>query len=504
MGEVIRRRIPQVTGIYLAAGWGALEFFDWMSTRFDWAPVVPGLIVALWVLLLPVVVVTTWRFAASESWSARAAEVPQRSVAVLPLENLSGDPGNDFLGDGISEEIIGALARLDGLHVASRTSSFAFRGRHGDVRRVGRDLGVGAILEGSVQRSGDRLRVNAQLIDVGTGYHLWAERYDRPMEDVFAVQDEISTRVAEALPVLLSHRSARAPRRPPAEPRAYECFLRGRYFFRKSTRRNLLFARQMFEQAIEIDPDYAEAHAALAHSVSVLSMFYPSEVADLAEAERASERAIQLSPNLAAAHAARGLVFFVQQRAADASTAFERALELDPTLFEALFFYGRTRFQAGAFEDAAALFSEAYRHSQDYNAAFFAGQSYEALGRREEAQEAYQDAEVAVARHLELNPDDARACTFRAVSLARLGKAEEGNSWAERAVASDPQDGGVQYNVACYYAVTGDRERALARLEAARDAGFGHLDWLAKDPDLASLRDEPRFQALVDVGTRTG
>jgi TolB-like protein/Tfp pilus assembly protein PilF len=427
-----------------------------------------------------------------------AAATAGRSIAVLPFVNMSGDPETDYFAEGVAEEITTALGRLPELRVAARTSAFAFKGTRLDVREVGRRLGVGVVLEGSVRRAGKRLRVAAQLIDVADGYHRWSERYDREIEDVFAIEDDIARSIVGALEVLLADRGDRAMVHP-ATPHvnAYDFYLRGRQYFRQNRKKSLQYARQMFEQAVAIDPGYALAWCGIADSCSLLHMYYPGLAGDLEEADRASARALALAPQLAEAQSSRGFALFQLGRVPDAVERFQQAIRLDPLLFEARYFYGRALFQQGLLPGAARMFEEAARVREDYQARFFAAQSLQASGESAEADAAYRRAYDAGRHHLELNPDDPRAATMCAVSACRIGRREEGLEWAERAVAADPEDAGVRYNVACLYALEGEPERAIAALEDAFEVGFGNRDWIERDPDLDSLRRHPRFEALL-------
>jgi TolB-like protein/Flp pilus assembly protein TadD len=441
---------------------------------------------------------TLAEFAAALAEPAEGPADTARSVAVLPFANLSPSPADGYLGDAITEEILTALAKLEGLRVASRTSAFQYKDRAEDIRAIGERLGVGSVLEGSVRREGTRLRVTAQLINVADGYHLWAERYDREMEDVFAIEDEIARNIAKALEVVLGEREARALRRiPTADVRAYEYYLRGRQYFRQTRRKSLEYAIEMFSRAIATDPGYALAYAGLADSAAMLAMYYPPGIAELAQAEQASRRALELAPDLAEAHAARGFALWQLKRGDEAAEEFEAAIRLDPTQFEARYFYARGCFQRGETEKAARLFEEAAAVREDYQARFFAAQSYAALGRAAEAEAAYRRAAQVAADHLALNPDDPRAFTMCAVALCRTGRPEEGLACAQRAVEVDPEDAGVCYNVACLYSLEGRTEEALQCLEDAFRHGFGDKSWIEHDPDLDPLRGEPRFQALL-------
>lgn len=496
--ELIRRRIPHVAGVYLAAGWGAIEFTEWATERFAWSPGVTDAVIVCLAILLPVALVVAWRVSPENEPTVPRSRPARRSVAVLPFANAGNDESNEYLSDGLTDEIIVALSKLEGMRVASRTSSFAFKGRIGDVRRIGQELSVESVLEGSVQRIDDRLRINTQLTNSADGYLLWSESYDREIEDVFAIETEIAQNVAAALRVLLGEDERRALR--PAEPsdiRAYEYYLRGRQYFHQMRKKKLRYAIAMYEKAVEIDPGYALAYAGIAEASAVLRMYYPTADEDLARADEASQRALEVAPELPEAHAARGFALFQMKQLEEAEREFRLAIEKDPQLYEAHYFYGRACFQQGRFEDAARLFDEASQIREDYQSSFFAAQSLEAMGRTEDAAAAYERSLRVAARHMEFNPDDPRAATMRAVSLCRVGRGEEGLHWGEQALAIDPEDAGIRYNVACLYALEGNKDRAFECLEDAFRAGFGNRAWLEKDPDIASLRDDPRFADLM-------
>lgn len=496
--ELVRRRIPHVLGVYLAGAWGLLEFTDWAVTRFALqAPLISLLLLGL-MALLPPVLWMAWRWGGAGE-APPAVVAPPRSVAVLPFVSPAGDAEAELLGFGIADQLLTDLTRIGDLQVVSRTSSFAFRDATADVRTIGRRLGARSILEGAVQRAGNRLRVSTQLVDARNGYQLWSESYDRTVEDLFQIEDEIAANVARVLNAVLREHERRAITKVPTRRvPAMEFYIRGRRFLFQTRRNSLEFAREMFQRAIQADPDFALAYAGIADVAALLAMYFPAARADLEEARRAAERALELDPELAEAHAALGAVLFVSQRIPESGEAFRRAVALDPQLFEGYYFHARACFQVGRFEEAAELYRRANEVREDYASTFFRAQSLEALGRKEEASTAYQEALEVAERHLDLNPDDSRAATMRAVSLCRLGRQEEGLAWAERALVLDPQDAGVRYNAACLFAMAGRRERALECLERALSEGFGNREWLARDPDLDPLRDDPRFQALME------
>jgi TolB-like protein/Flp pilus assembly protein TadD len=498
--EIARRRIPQYVGVYLAAGWGLLEFTDWAMRRFAWTIQVTDYVVGGLLLFLPLVVYAAWSGGgrAATARSLRRAKGGGKSIAVIPFANLGSNPDQVYLSDGITEEIINALTRVEGLSVVSRTSAFAYKGKSEDVRKIGRRLGVDAVLEGSVQLVGDRLRVTTQLIDVAGGLHLWSERFDREMADVFAIEDEIAENVVRALRLFLREDERRAlAKLPTSNVRAYEYYLRGRQFFHQSRKKSLEFAREMFRRAIEVDPRYALAYAGVADASSLIHMYYQSSEGNLEQADEASKKALELDPELPEAHAARGFALSMAKRFDEAAQEFQTAMRLDPKLYEARYFYARACFQQGKLAEAARLFDEASNVREDYQAVFFAAQSHEALGNKAEAEAVYRRALRVAEKHMELNPDDPRAATMRAVSLCRLGQPEEGLHWAEQALTIDPQDAGVRYNVACLYALEGRSDKAIDCLDDAIRVGFGNRGWIEQDPDLASIRDHPRFQDLL-------
>ena len=290
----------------------------------------------------------------------------------------------------------------------------------------------------------------------------------------------------------------RVRRLPSADARAYDYCLRARQFLMVPLKANLKFACEMFARAVEVDPRYAPAHAGLAEGAAQLHMYYPSAEGDQLEVAHASSaRALELDPGLAEAHAGRGLALFLSRRMEEAEREFKAAIAADPSLPEARYYYARACFQQGRHAEAARLCREANAAREGYQAAFFAAQASEAAGEHAEALEAYRLALGVCERHMEMNPDDPRAATMRAVCLARVGRREEGLHWARQALAIDPLDSGVRYNVACLYSVEGARDEALDCLEEVVRAGFINPEWMEKDPDLSSLRGLPRFQALM-------
>ena len=422
----------------------------------------------------------------------------QQTIAVLPFANHSNDPKQEYLCEGIAEEILYALARVHGLRVAARTSSFVRRSRPEDIRHVGYRLNAQFVLAGSLTRQDEALRIIASLVRVDDGVQTWTGHFEKTVQDVFSIQEEIASSIVDALQVVLSDREHEAMVGPrTANVQAYDYYLRGRQYLHQGRRQSIIFARQMFEQAIQTDLSFARAYAAAANCSSLLvHLWGESPDADLTGAASACERALALDPELGEAHGARGFVLWLQGRHAEAKEEFETAMNIDPSLFEARYYYGRSCYQRGLLEQAVDLFEDACRVREDYEARYFTAQTYTALERPHRAMAAYRAAIRDIEIRLQLHPDDARTLTIGAVSLCRIGKAREGLEWAERALSIDGTDSGIQYNVACLFALEGQKERALDCLEAAVAAGFAHRDWVENDPDLDSIRDEKRFKKL--------
>jgi len=441
----------------------------------------------------------TWPSGTSTPPELKAGGPSAKSIAVLPFVNMSNDAENEYFSDGVAEEIINSLTKIQALRVASRTSAFAFKGKNEDIGEIGRKLKVSTVLEGSVRKAGSRLRVTAQLVSVADGNNLWSERYDRQLEDVFAIQDEIAENIVRALRVVLSEGEKRAIERAPTENvDAYDYYLRGRQFFHQWSRTGIQYARRMFERAIEIDPSYALAYAGIADCCAFLYMYWDGSRSNLEGADTASRKALELSPDLAESHASRGFAMTLSRQYQEACEEFETALRLNPKLYEAHYLYARAHMQAGKLDEAVRQFEEAARiRPEDYQALLLSTGPLKGLGRNEEAIATMRRGLQVAEKHLELNPDDARALYLGGGALIQLGERERGLEWTRRARAANESDSLVLYNAACGYALGDMIDEAIDCLEKAVQNGFGHREWVEHDSDLDTLRPDPRFQALL-------
>jgi adenylate cyclase len=445
-------------------------------------------------------------FLAKVSRSARArsdelaSAAPDASaIAVLPFTDMSPGRDQDYFCEGLAEELIDALTHVDGLRVAARSSSFQFRGGGVDVREAGRHLGVGALLEGSVRKDGDRLRITVQLIDVASGYHKWSQRFDRNVGDVFAIQDEIAETVATTLRGgALSQRERYAVRRLPTAAEPYEHFLRGRQSLHRMQQPDMDDSRRMFERAIELDQHYAPAWAGLATVHASLFEWWGARDEDLQVADRASHKAMELAPDLADAHVARGFALSLHRRYDEAQMHFEAAARINPHLFDAYYYYGRMAFARGEVERSANLYRRASEARQeDFQSILLLAQSLRMLGRNDEARAATREGIVRVERVLALNPLEGRALALGSLAIFDEGDTERAMEWSRRSLELYPDDMSALINAACLRTRAGLKEEALGIIERVFSRGWGKRDWVEQDPDYDCLRDDPRFKLLL-------
>jgi len=424
------------------------------------------------------------------------------SIAVLAFGDMSPQKDQDYLCEGLAEELINALTKIKSLRVTARTSAFAFKGRQMDIREIGTKLNVETILEGSIQKSGNRLRITAQLINVSDGYHLWSERFDREMKDVFEIQDEITASIVEALRLVLTgkEKEAIAVAQTP-EIEAYEYYLRGRKHFARFGNK-YEEAIENFRKSIGIDPNYALSWCGLADAYSMRYLYWEGTEANLAEAEKASRRAVELNPDMAEAHAALGYALSLRKNYEESDREFELAISRNSRLYDAYYYYGRTCFSRGEFAKAAKLFDEAMKiRPEDYQAPAIATAVHSALNDKKRYWELLRLVVENGLRRVEIDPEDARAHYMAGTALYRLGERERGEGVIKHALKLEPGNVGTWYNTACMYSNEGEKDKAIAHLKKAVELGFNHREWMEKDPDLNNIRDDPRFKEILSSVT---
>ena len=427
---------------------------------------------------------------------------PRRlSICVLPFANMSGDPEQEYFSDGISEDIITDLSKVSALWVAARNTAFTFKGKHVDVPQIARQLKVSHVLEGSVRKAGGRVRITAQLVDGATGGHIWAERYDRDLNDIFALQDEISQAIVAALKLkLLPEEKKAIEQRGTSNPDAYNLYLLARQY---SVTGNVGNARRseaiirLCRRATEIDPNYARPWALMAGAQMSLRLHFGREGDD---GLAAAERALALDGNLAEAHAAKARVLMQSARFDEALREIEIALRLDPESYEVNSAAGRWNYTTRRFDEAIRYYEKAASLMEtDYSAAGTLVSCYRAIGDAEGARRAAQRALARTEKIVALEPDNGSAMGRGVAALAALGEAERAKEWAERALLLDPDNLNLRYNLACTLVLElHEFEAALDLLRPAFEKlRIEMVNWAKTDPDLDLIRDHPRFKAML-------
>jgi serine/threonine protein kinase/Tfp pilus assembly protein PilF len=439
------------------------------------------------------------RRAAEQSGGRIAAHAAaDRSIAVLYFENFGGVKEDEYFRDGITEDIITELMKIRELKTYSRATVLPFRDKPATPAQVGQQLGATHVLTGSVRRAGNRLRINAQLIDTQTDYPLWSERYDREMQDVFEVQDEIARKIAEALRITLSPQEQEAlAAKPTQNLQAYDLFLRGRNYARRFSRQDLEFAMQMFENAVAMDPGFGLAHAALA---SVYAQFYflcERNPRWMERARAATAAASASGQDLAEILVAQAWVAWAEDRLEEALSRVREALAGKGDVESGYYLLLRILFTTGRHHELVELADMAIAHSgENYNVYVPIRAALGALGKVEAERIHNQRMLDVLEHHLTKVPEDARARILIATNYGEVGRKEDATREATVAMALRPGDGLTLYNAACVFATLGNKADALAALQKACDAGFRDPDWVRQDPDLAILHDEPEFNRL--------
>jgi len=446
--------------------------------------------------------------AAVKSASGSSAAVPtpaapaapaRKSVAVLYFENQSGAKEDEYFRDGMTEDIITELSKITQLKVFPRSEMLTFRDKPVTAPVVGQQLGASYVLEGTIRRAGNRLRITTQLVETASRSADWAERYDRQMDDVFSIQEEIALSIAQALRVTLTPQEEKKIARKPTEnPQAYDFYLRGRNYTRQQ---NFDFALQMYEQAIKLDPQFALAYAGVANICGLIHEFREQSPKWIEKGLAACDHAHALDPSLAEVAAARARVYYAERKYDEAIRYAQLAIERRPDCEYAYNTLGRAYFASGRFEEVAALAERALEaNGDDYNTYLPFRNAFGRLGRVKDFENIRERLVVVLRQQLEQVPEDVRARILMAAELAGMGEVEETERHLQMAIALRPTDTNVLYNAACTYGILNKKQEALDTLKKAIECGYGNLEWIKQDPDLLLLRDDPEFQKLVNRG----
>lgn len=504
------RGVIRVGIAYLVAAWVMLQVVDVVFPALG----LPGWAITFALALLgvgfPIALVLAWAFditpdgvRATAGLAEPAPEpVPEAtarptasgdpSIAVIPFPDMSAEQDQAHFCDGLTEELLNVLTEIPGLRVASRTSCFALKNKDLDLAGVASRLGVANVLEGSVRKSGDRLRITAQLVDVESDSHLWSETYDRELDDIFAIQDDIANHVLEALRLQLGGAVLPSPTTESAE--AYAFYLSGRGY-RLGSDRERGAAEEMYLHAVEADPGFVRAWVQLGLLRGSWAIYYGGGDRYRSGAYEASERALALAPDRAECYLARGVAHLASQRYPDAEADLAEAIRLDPSESRAHHFLGRAAYLQGHMDDALRFWAQCTELDEDdYESPLLSLAIALDAGSDEEARRLSRIGIERAQRRLEEHPDTQRALYLGAGGWLVLGESAKAEEWANRALALDPDSRSTRYNVACILARAGRSEEALDLLENS----ILSRRWIQNDPDLASLRTEPRFQSLIE------
>lgn len=508
--QLKKRKVLKVALVYIIVAGIVLLTGEWVLDRLGGAtwstPLAGGIIFLGFVIAL----MLSWIFEITprgvrrgsgghiESFSfPQSDEADAPSIAVLPFSDTSEQGKQGYFCYGLAEEILNALTRYTQLKVTARVTSFQFGGKQMDLEETGRRLAAQTILTGNVDKSGDQLRMQVQLVNPESRAVLWAGEYDRHMIDVFDIHDDIVNSVSSTLGVTLDRDYNDI--RHQVDPKAYDFFLRGLAYFAKHTTQDNVYARQMFKQAIEIEPEYGRAWSSVAYSHGIEYMYFNASNVNLAEAARASERALELAPNLTSSHISSGIVCCMNQDYRKAEACFEKAIRLNPKKYEAWYFFGRTKVHEGDLGRALKLFERASRvRPEDFQSVLLQAQLYTSLNRDNKALEVTCEGIKRVKAVLEFKPDDNRALNMGAFALLRLGQAEEAKQWMAASLENAPMDSIIQYNGACFFSLAGEVEQALDCLENCLiKVGNISREWLEHDSDMDNIRNHPRYREII-------
>lgn len=422
----------------------------------------------------------------------------EKSIAVLYFQNLSGSNEDQYFRDGITEDIITELSKIDGLRTFSRSTVLAYREKSITTAQIGQQIGAAYVLEGSLRRAGDRLRINAQLVDTRTDHPVWSERYDREMKDVFEVQDEIACRIADALRVKLSPQEQEAlAAKPTANLAAYDVYLRARSYARRLTRQDSEFALQMYESAVAQDAEFALAYSAIANVCAMYYHHYERSASWMDRARAASEKASSLQPELPEAKVAQAWILYANGKYEEAQHVVRAVVARKADTEGAYYLLLRALFAATEYAEIARIAEQAVEASgNDYNVFIPIANALSALG-KQEALKSMRFREIQVYEaHLRQVPEDARARILLAATYAEENRDEDAIREANLAMVLRPNEAVVLYNAACTFCALGRRYEAMDALSKAWHAGFRDADWTRRDPDLASLHGDPEFERL--------
>ena len=494
------RRVTRVGIGYLVGAWLTMQLVDVIFPAMglpDWSIT---LMLGILAAGFPLALILSWVFDVTPRGIERTGDTAQPevtaaagpSIAVLPFPDMSAEKDQEHFCDGLTEELLNVLTRIPNLRVASRTSSFSMKNKDVDLKDAAQKLQVAHILEGSVRKSGNRVRITAQLIEAETDSHLWSETYDRELDDIFAIQDDIAACILEALQCRLGTEQLTDPTT--QNPKAYEYFLRGRGYAISGSKRDRELGVEMYQKAVDLDPGFIRAWIHLAEECALIATFFAIDEKWSGLADEAAQKAIQLAPDHAESFLARGYAHAANGRFAESELDLQKAVELDPTHGRAYHHLARAQYHQGHIQRAVENFNKATEYDpDDYESPLLATTMYLAAGDTDGARRVAEIGVQRAERILKDYPDNQRAYYLATSGLYVLDQHDRAKEWADKALAINPDDSATRYNTACLFLKYGDTERALDLL----DHSVLSRTWFENDPDLDPLRDHPRFKTIL-------
>jgi serine/threonine protein kinase/Tfp pilus assembly protein PilF len=423
----------------------------------------------------------------------------KKTVAVLPFANISPDKEADYFAEGLSEELISNLARIKEINLIARSNSMKYKNSEKDIKTIGRELSARYIMQGTVRKFKDDLRISVQLTDVSKEFQLWGDTYKGKMEDVFDIQEKVAKEIVEALRISLSPTEKMGlEKRATLNHEAFDLCLKGRNFLNKLSKNNIQFAIQLFQKAIEIDPRYAAGYAGLSEAFASQYRYAEKDSTLLDKAIDSGLRALMYDPTVSEAYAALALAYFEKKLLDEALTAGRKAIELDTNNYIAHWILGRIYYSTDRNEDAIELFKKVVLINPEFYSAYNdLSACYERMDNKVEYDNNMQKVIGLFPKYLSQNPDDARGHVMYATALARIGKREEAEKEAEKAIELSPNDALMLYNAACFHSRLGNKDSGIKYLEQAIKLGYANYEWIKRDPDLNTIRNEPGYIELM-------
>ena len=429
-----------------------------------------------------------------------ASAQKEKSIAVLYFENMSSEKESDYFCAGITEDIITDLSKIKQLKVISRTDVLPFRNKEVNTRQVGEALGVKYVLEGSVRKAGNKIRITAQLVDVRDGFHVWADRFDRLVEDIFDLQNEVSQKIAEALKVSFTD-AERSPlsHKPTDDVRAYDFYMRGREYLNTRGKKVNEKAIQMFEHALALDPNFALAYAALAEASANMYLWYDGDPQWLGKTIQMNQKALVLQPDLLEAQFGIAMVYLYQKRFTEAKKTLERIIQNKPDSYDAVRWMGIISDIIGNYETAVQFYRQAATLKPYSEEPWMhLDMTYRRMGNEQDSQDAARKIIEIGARRYDVNPDDVLTLSRMSIPYARFGDKEKARAAIQRVMEIAPGDGLALYNCSCTFTGLGAKQEALSALRRSLEIGGNVVrEWVKSDPYFDSLRGDPDFETLL-------